>query len=233
MGAYLYGDLAADEMRELRVHAQDCALCREDLATRGRVVSSLSGAVPVLSDSDAQRIARSVKGAIRKQEVRTRPLVLRLAPAFALAAAVLAGGFLAGKMANRPPQQTAKAPRTHVRPEPKVEIKEIPSDPAKTGKAADKLIDILRTITPPATISGTSRQTTTGRGQTNMRRNANPQSDNVKMIREPRAATDNSTAPKDFGPGPKNTETGTTSGDTKLPRVTDPKNAETTPSDSQ
>jgi len=234
MGAYLYGDLAPDEMRELRVHAQDCVLCREDLATRGRVVSSLGDASPALSDTDRQRIAWSVTGAIRKREVRTRPLVLRLAPTFALAAAVLAAGFVAGRMANRPPQQTAKAPRTHVRPELKVEIKEIPSDPSKTGRAADQLIDILRTISPSATISGASRQTTTGRGQSNTRKNVNPRSDSVKVMHEPQAATDNTTAaPKDSGPSPKNTETGTTSEDIQIPRVTDPKNAETTPSESQ
>ncbi len=71
MGAYLYGDLAPEEMRELRLHAQDCALCREDLAARGRVVSSLSDATPELSDEDRQRIAWSVKGAVSRQQLET------------------------------------------------------------------------------------------------------------------------------------------------------------------
>lgn len=233
MGAYLYGDLAPEEMRDLRVHAQDCVLCREDLATRGRVVSSLSDSSPTLSDADRQRIAWSVKGVIRKQQVRTRPLILRLAPTFALAAAVLAAGFFAGKLATRSPQQTASAARGHVRPGAKVEVKEMPNEASKTGKAADQLIDILRTITPSATISDGSRQTVSGRGIRNTRKHLNPSSDTVKMHEAP-AAPDNSTAaPKDSGPSPKKNETGTISGDTKLPRVTDPKNAETTPSEAQ
>jgi len=233
MGAYLYGDLAPEEMRDLRVHAQDCVLCREDLATRGRVVSSLSDEAPSLSDADRQRIAWSVKGAIRKQQARSRPLVLRLAPTLAIAAAVLAAGFWAGRMATRSPQQAASAAKDSGRPKAEVEVKEMPREPSKAAKSADQLIDILRTITPSATIAGPSRQTTSGRGQTIIRKNTNPQRDTVK-VHEPPAVPDNSTAaPKDSGTNPKNTETGTTSGNTKLPRVTDPKNAETTPSDSQ
>jgi hypothetical protein len=232
MGAYLYGDLAPEEMRDLRTHAQDCVLCREDLATRGRVVSSLDDSPPTLSDDDRQRIAWSVKGAIRKQQTRSRPLALRLAPTFALAAAVLAAGFLAGKITNRPPQQTASAAKGQVRPGPKVEIKEVPNE-SKTGKSADQFVEFLRTISPTATASGTSRNTASGRGQSITRKSIDPQSDTVK-VNEPRALPDNSAAaPKDSGTKPKNTETGTTSGDTKLPRVTDPKNAETTPSESQ
>ena len=42
MGAYLYGDLDADDMREVRMHTQECVDCKEDLESRGRVISSLA-----------------------------------------------------------------------------------------------------------------------------------------------------------------------------------------------
>ena len=246
MGAYLYGDLAPDEMRELRVHAQDCVLCREDLATRGRVVSSLPDASPALSDTDRQRIAWSVKGAIRKREVRTRPLALRLAPAFALAAAVLAVGFLAGRMAIRTAQHSPGAGelvKRHSPPGAKVEIKETTPDPSKTGKAADQLIDLLRSMSPSAGITGGGRQGATGSRHWPVRKAPMSQDVGVKVAPgsfspapayRPQAAPDNiAVTPKESSPGLKNTETGPNSENTKLPRVTDPKNAETTPSESQ
>ena len=238
MGAYLYGDLAPDEMRELRVHAQDCVLCREDLATRGRIVSSLPDASPALSDTDRQRIAWSVKGAIRKQETRTRPLALRLAPAFALAAAVLAAGFFAGRMATRPaqpPPGAGELAKRHGRPDATVVIKETTPDPSKTGKTADQLIDLLRSMNPSAAITGGGRQGTQSRHSPD-RKAPMSHDDGVKMApaQKPQAAPDNSAVtPKDSSPSPKNTETGPNSENTKLPRVTDPKNAETTPSESQ
>jgi anti-sigma factor RsiW len=68
IGAYIYGDLAAEEMRDLRVHTQDCALCREDLASRGRIISALDDTVPMLTDEERLRIAWSVKGAVRKEQ---------------------------------------------------------------------------------------------------------------------------------------------------------------------
>ena len=243
MGAYLYGDLAPDEMRELRVHAQDCVLCREDLATRGRVVSSLPDASPALSDTDRQRIAWSVTGAIRKQEVRTRPLALRLAPVLALAAAVLVAGFLAGRIASRPEQHSPRAGelvKRHSLPEAKVEIKETTPDAGKTGKAADQLIDLLRAITPSAATPGEGRQGASESRHWPVRRAPMSQADGVKVAPgssdsapsyQPQAAPDNS--PKESSPSPKNTETGPNSENTKLPRVTDPKNAETAPSESQ
>ena len=91
MGAYLYGDLAPEEMRDLRVHAQDCALCREDLATRGRVVSALDDEAPILTDEERQRIAWSVKGAVAEEAVGDETAYRAPVPAFGIAAVLVAG----------------------------------------------------------------------------------------------------------------------------------------------
>ena len=120
MGAYVYGDLAPDEMREVRLHTQECAACREDVTSRGQVVSSLSDAVPQLSDEDRLHIAWAVKGAVRNGRPAQAPLVARLAPALALAGAVLAGmaiGTLVVIRSEKPreaAQQAAVKPKTAV-----------------------------------------------------------------------------------------------------------------------
>lgn len=87
MGAYLYGDLEPEDMREIRLHTQECEECRADLESRGHIVSSLSGEAPVLADNDRERIFRSV----RAGDVKTAIWWLRPASAAALAALLLAG----------------------------------------------------------------------------------------------------------------------------------------------
>ena len=90
MGAYLYGDLTPEQMRELRLHVSDCEQCREDLRTRGIVVSSLDTEVPQLDESERQRIAWSVKGAVKAQARERRVFGFRIAPTFAVAAILIA-----------------------------------------------------------------------------------------------------------------------------------------------
>lgn len=90
MGAYLYGDLEAAEMMEVRVHAQDCEVCADDLATRSRALSMLDDAAPALTDDEREQITWSVKGAVRTA-CSPRGLAARWAPALAVAAALCVG----------------------------------------------------------------------------------------------------------------------------------------------
>ena len=248
MGAYLYGDLAPEEMRDLRVHSQDCAVCREDLAARGRIVSSLGDATPELNDTDRQRIAWSVNGAVSSREVERRPLALRFAPALALAAAVLVAGFALGRIAPHSPGQLASARETkrdHPLPQATVEVKEKLPDADKTSQTADRLIGILNSMSNTAIVADPNRQTTPGSRHLPNRQDAKPPRDHgVRMAPDAGSAVpsplqpDTASAgpaglPKESGTAPKNTETGTGLDQTKLPKVTDPKNAETTPSESQ
>jgi len=112
MGAYLYGDLSPSDMREVRLHTQTCAQCREDLESRGRVVSAISNVAPNLTDEDRQSIAWTVKGALRHAESARRQVHLRWAPAFAVAALLIAGvavGALITARAGKSPPPGAQA----------------------------------------------------------------------------------------------------------------------------
>lgn len=97
MGAYLYGDLAPAEMREVRLHIRECPQCREDLAERGRVISLISDDVPQLTDEEKDRMAWTVKGAVRfgNRTHSTIGLRFRLVRPLAVGA-VLAAGLAVG-----------------------------------------------------------------------------------------------------------------------------------------
>ena len=240
IGAYLYGDLAPEEMRDLRVHTQECALCREDLASRGRIVSSLDDSVPVLSDEEKLRIAWSVKGAVRKEQLERKPIALRLLPALALAgvlvASVFAGGYLVTHRTPPAVEQTAEAP-----PEADVEIKELPAtgNTAKSDQIANQISELLSSLmNPPAA--------TIDRGSALSRRFERPTSIAPEVpvfavphqpvtppAQQPPADLNSTDQPKDSAPVVENPETGADLESTQLPRVTDPKNAETTSSEDQ
>lgn len=234
MGAYLYGDLAPEEMRELRVHAQDCTLCREDLATRGRVVSSLSDSVPTLSDADRQRIAWSVKGATRRRDM-SRPFARRLA--FGLVLGVILAGLALGRVALRSLRPSAVLTvKGHELPQAKVDIKETTPKIDKASQLLKQAIDLTNSLAPPAVLPGSRGETSWRHNGLSMRNTEPRQRDSVQMAPDPapQPKPDNIThAPKDSGINPKNTDTGMDLEGTKLPRVTDPKNAETAPSDAQ
>ncbi len=248
MGAYLYGDLTPDEMRNLRLHTQECALCREDLTTRGRVVSSLSDATPELSDTDRQRIAWSVKGAVNRQRLENRPLILRLAPAMALAAAVLIAGFTLGRVTPHTTKQVANSrtpQKNQAISDAKVEITEkSPKSSDKTEEAVKKALELLNSVSS-ANAGAPMRETVTGSRGIQLRQHSVPPPDNtVKMapdkgtaipsLLQPNAASTTTTGlPKDSSTSPKKSETGADTNLNKLPKVTDSKNAETTPSESQ
>lgn len=112
MGAYLYGDLSPSDMREVRLHTQTCTECREDLESRGRVVSAIGDVAPKLTDEDRQSIAWTVKGAVRHAETMSHRPRFRWAPAFAVAALLIAGlavGALITTRAGKPPPPGAQA----------------------------------------------------------------------------------------------------------------------------
>lgn len=249
MGAYLYGDLSPEEMRDLRLHTQECALCREDLAARGRVVSSLSNTTPKLSDEERQRIAWSVKGAVSRRKYEERPLIVRLAPAFVLAVAVLVAGFALGRVTPQPGKHSVARESTKEKAiaQAQVEVKEkTPPDEPKIDDATSKALaalQLLNSMRNLGTISQPDRGNASGsRGiQEHTRSNLQPDS-HVKMTPDLKAETRNpltpdvttaspSTSPKESGESPDKTQMETDQG--KLPKVTDPKNAETIPSESQ
>jgi len=91
MGPYLYGDLDAAGMKEVRLHVRECKECREDLAGRGAVVSSLGDAVPELTDQERMRIEWAVKGAVRAETIAASQPFFRPVHAFALVALLVLG----------------------------------------------------------------------------------------------------------------------------------------------
>lgn len=97
MGAYLYGDLEPEDMRDIRLHIQVCERCRADLESRGHVISSLSMQTPSLSDNEKEWLADSIKQkiAVSRLDSIDEPKAinwwLRPAPIVGLAALVLIG----------------------------------------------------------------------------------------------------------------------------------------------
>lgn len=229
MGAYLYGDLEPDQMRELRIHAKDCTGCREDLLSRGKVVSALNEAVPAISDADRQRIAWSVKGAVRSQQTYETPLIVRLAPTVALVAAVLLTGFFAGKITNRPSHQAKAVDKKPTSATVSVEVKEMQAPKEKTVEPAAQLIEVLKAINLPAAVTGGSRETTPGRGQPEQRHYKPAPGSDAAVVDAPVAKTKPAAGRKDSSENLQNTETKVEAENTKLPRVNDPRSAETTP----
>lgn len=91
IGPYLYGDLSPEEMRAVRTHAQLCEVCSEDISSRGALIGALANRAPELTDDERQRIAWSVKGAIRAKEREKSLFGFRFTPAYGLAAVVIVG----------------------------------------------------------------------------------------------------------------------------------------------
>lgn len=121
MGAYLYGDLEAGEMMEVRLHAQDCEECAGDLASRGQALSMLDDAAPELTDDEREQIAWSVRGAVRTA-CSPRGVASRWAPALAIAAALCVGLGI-GAVIGSHLGNTHRSPGDHSAL-PKVEITE-------------------------------------------------------------------------------------------------------------
>jgi len=245
MGAYLYGDLGPSEMRELRLHTQECTACRDDLASQGQVISALSDSIPVLSDQERERIMWSVKGAIGKRETERRPLMLRFAPAISLAAVLLVGigiGRLIDFRGSHP-SPDAKQRTAHVLPQARVTIKEVTKPDTNAQKDNQQPgtdltgvpIDLMSHIPPPPSTTRTPVDSSRHIGN---ERTATGTPDNEQVNTAPDAQKPNSdtkttdAAVKEQQAKPE-TPAQADSGDTKLPKVNDLKNAETTSSNPQ
>ena len=170
MGAYLYGDLAPHEMKDVRLHAEDCVDCREDLRTRGLVVDAIPSTVPALTDEDRQRLMWSVKGAIRAREREERSVLLRVAPAFGLAAVLALGlglGALISASHTKPPpkgqhsvasikpghsQSTSQTAKSQPKPDTPTESDTTPSAPNTPEVAQERDLGFR----PPLALGGIS-----------------------------------------------------------------------------
>lgn len=115
MGAYLYGDLSPEDMRDVRLHAEECSECREDLESREQAVSCLGDEVPQLSDDERLSIAWGVRGALRQQIAR-RPLLFRPASAFAVTAVLIAGLIVGALLSMHAMRSQAPAPTQAAKP---------------------------------------------------------------------------------------------------------------------
>ncbi len=127
MGAYLYGDLAPEGMRQVREHIERCDECREDLHGRGTVTASLDDTAGTLTDQDRQEIAWSVKGAVRAQQRQSRRLALRLAPTFGVAVVLLLGfaiGFVISSQRVTPVDNSVHVAVGEESLQPKVQVVE-------------------------------------------------------------------------------------------------------------
>ncbi len=101
MGVYLYGDLAADQMREVRTHTQQCGGCREDLESRGRVIACLSDATPELTDEERQTIAWKVRARTDAPEPVRQAFTLQPAQTFAFVAVLIIGLIIGAWISTR------------------------------------------------------------------------------------------------------------------------------------
>lgn len=122
-GPYLYGDLTPEEMKQVRLHTQECECCRNEIRTQGAVLSAIPADGPELTDEDRQRIAWTVKGAIRASEQERQTSRFRFPLAYALAGAVVITMIaiqVVGTMRHQPRISEANVIITEVtKPKPK------------------------------------------------------------------------------------------------------------------
>lgn len=133
MGAYLYGDMQPDEMREIRIHLETCDECRAEMQCQSDTISRIPDESPSLSAEDRAKILWSVKGAMRGQNAMRHTTPFRRAAwAFGAVAAVAvvfaAGAVVGGRSAFFP----HKAPVTVSQPPPTTRPAPKPPEPAPT-----------------------------------------------------------------------------------------------------
>ncbi len=79
LGAYVYGDLALDEMRRVRTHADTCDACRIEVEALRRTVALVPSDLPKLTDEERLRVTWAVKGAVRAKSEASRLRVFAFA----------------------------------------------------------------------------------------------------------------------------------------------------------
>ncbi|MCX6344378.1 MAG: zf-HC2 domain-containing protein [Armatimonadetes bacterium] len=215
-GAYLYGDLAPQEMRAVRMHAQQCHTCREDFRTRGAVAASIPNNAPELTEEERQRIMWSVKGAIKAGKPARSVFGFRFSPAYALAAAVVV--VVVGiKVVGSLPHTHESAPRATVRiteeygPSPtkntNVTVKNNDGDITKTPERRRIRLDVPNMLNRRLPLGVTSRD----------------QQDKRPVIAPPEP-------PAPVVETPQTPDVRIENDDTMLPNPNESDNAETTPS---
>ena len=226
MGAYIYGDLAADEMRRIRLHAQECVHCRKDIQTGGAVVSSLDNKAPELTDEDRLRIAWSVKAVVNSEPDR-RAFRWWSVTAFGLAAAVVAGIIVAKVVVSN--GSVIEQPRVARQSRPVVKVTEDKAPtvdrmaeniaPAPSGdkpRRSSRSIDFGRIGNVIVGVSGPAiATTTTGRGHRGHKRTMVQVDPPAPIVAMPVAS--------DIGPDVK-----TNNSEHKLPKPTNLNDAQTT-----
>lgn len=152
MGAYLYGDLSAEEMRGVRLHVQDCPTCRRDLESRGAVLAAVPNEAPSLADEERMQLTWAVKGAIRSAELAGESS--RWGYAFAAGLVLAMGAAVAGIVAynSSKPQVSTNNYASRKPPAVVVKIREhrsrTQSQPAESRAAAQAQAPAVGTTVP-------------------------------------------------------------------------------------
>ncbi len=145
LGAYVYGDLAPEDMRRVRLHVEECDGCRHDLASRSRAVALIPHETPKLTDEERLQVMWTVKGAVRSRQ--QAGAFGWFSPAFVRAlavAVVIAGAFAAGTIYGL----WAKPARVIVMPPPK----EVPgADLQSPDKTALEMLPVFERSWPNST----------------------------------------------------------------------------------
>ena len=126
IGAYIYGDLAPEEMRRVREHLDGCEPCREDAESQARAIACIPDQGRTLLEVDRQRVRWSVLGAVRRDssEPVRRAAVWRLLRGFGMAGALacmFVGGLFVGAQQFKPsdePKPVSNWVRPPYRPMP-------------------------------------------------------------------------------------------------------------------
>jgi len=155
-GGYIYGDLTPDEMREVRLHLDECPGCRTELEAQTRTVELIPRDRPSLSDEERQQVMWTVKGALRSLRLvapfRFSPGVAQGFAVAALLIAAFAAGTMLG-MRGKPAAQTVV-----VKPEP-VDIEHRALPPPNSGATTAD-----RSAGPAITVPSAPRHVTTAAG---------------------------------------------------------------------
>jgi|YNPNPStandDraft_1061719.scaffolds.fasta_scaffold00001_114 hypothetical protein len=168
LGAYIYDDLTASEMRDLRLHVSECESCAEELHAQRNVIGMLDSEIASLDDTQRQRIAWFVKGAVERKSRERKWFSLRAY--FALAATLLAGlalGTLVGSRTLWPTHKTIAfwhrpsnaAPKKHSLPFPpqsRNDATAMKPEPDKNGVPGPAENSIRRALRSLGTITNRS-----------------------------------------------------------------------------
>jgi len=144
IGAYIYGDLTPEEMKNVRLNAAQCQTCADEIAAQSRTISIIPSEIPHLTDEERMQVAWTVKGAIRaKQQAGVKPSFARMITG-TLATAVLIGAAFVGGIAYQKHYGPAK-----VKLIKQVIVKEVPAKPSETQTEQPLVTTIPYTMIDP------------------------------------------------------------------------------------